>query len=100
VDVDGEDQVLAQVPDLEVRIITVLDRLSSRQVGRDLPWQTIPNRRTPFRWQVPPGRYYLQCQQPGSEEMRGVEIKVDADRPEITVHLPTPVEGALLPKPE
>ena len=100
VDTDGDEHILAQVKDLEVRIITVVDRLASRQAGRELPWQTIPGRRTPFRWRVPPGRYYAQCQIPGSSEMRGVEIKFDADRPEVTVHLPTPHEGATLPEPE
>jgi hypothetical protein len=99
-EMDEEESVLARVPGLEVRIITVLDRLSSRQVGRDLPWQTIPVRRTPFRWRVPPGRYYAQCQVPGSEELRGVEIKIDADRPEVPVRLPTPREGSTLPKPQ
>jgi hypothetical protein len=100
VDKDVDDAILRHVDGLEVRIVTVVDRLTARQAGRDLPWQTIPRLRTPFEWRVPPGRYYAQCQVPGTDRERGVEIKIDADRPEVEVHLPTPRPGGLLAKPQ
>jgi hypothetical protein len=91
-------------PGYDVRLISVFDRLSSRQMQRDLPWTVIAARRTPFEWHLPPGRYYAQAQEPGNPEQRGLEMKIYLDvgtMPSVqVVDLPVPHEGRLLTKPQ
>jgi hypothetical protein len=105
IDTDAGGREVAEHPGLEVRFISVFDRLSSRQTLKpELPWTVIAAKRTPFTWHVPPGRYYAQTQVPGDESQRGIEMKIYLDPgttdPVQTVNLPTPKKGALLAKPQ
>jgi hypothetical protein len=104
VDADDNGHEVREHSGLEVRLISVSDRLSSRQMGRRLPWAVIAERRTPFTWHVPPGRYYAQAQTPGTDAWRGLEVKiyldVDTTGPVQVINLPTPRKGAVLPEPE
>ena len=91
-------------PGYDVRLISVFDRLSSRQMQRELPWTVISARHTPFEWRLPPGRYYAQAQEPGDPERRGPEMKIYLDlgtMPAVQfVDLPVPHDGRLLTKPQ
>ena len=100
VDVDDPDPTTQEHPDYDVRVVAVIDRLTYRQEGLDLPWVTLPGKSSPLRRRMPPGRYYaIAVRKDGTDEIRGLEAKFEVDQPTFVVRVPIPKPGAMLRKP-
>lgn len=87
----------------EVRLISVFDRLTSRQMGiTPLPWVVLKGRTSPnLTIRVPPGRYYAQAEKPArGPETRAIEVKFQCDGGPMRVDLPLPKAGATLDEPQ
>jgi formylglycine-generating enzyme required for sulfatase activity len=90
-------------PGYRVRVVSVFDRLSSRQEGRPLPWRRLHGESSPLETTMVPGRYYAQAERdlPGGGVERGPEMKVQLNPGErVEVLLPVPRPARLLQEPQ
>jgi hypothetical protein len=82
-----------------LRLIAVIDRLTSRQMGRPLRWEDLPGD-SPFPTRIVPGRYYVYAWRlKDGQEIRGEEHKFDALDGDLVCHVPVPYEDQELGPP-
>jgi hypothetical protein len=85
----------------QIRVVSIVDRLGDRQIGRHYSWEVLPGTSSPLSAKLVPGVYYAQCQRLEDGVLRrGMEVKFGATQDAVEVDLPIPQPGGYYQEPE